>query len=246
MKNEYIEKRLVDDTWFDFTYHVPPTELLKIIQGVTFNHADSMGLDHVSMEKESNAFWIITKMKLKLYTPINCQDKITISTWTHEPSQVRFKRDFTIKKGKAFCVKGSSEWCCLDMTTHRPRKAESIKYPNLEMTKTLDIPTNYTNLKLDVDKKDYVYTYVIRSCDIDVNFHTNNLRYNYMALNTFSVKELCDIDIKEYEVYFVNESHEGDNIDIYRKRKGNLYYIEGRNGDKVVFRSVIKYKKKSA
>ncbi len=244
MKNYYIEKFTPDDTCIDFSYNMPIHEILKLIERATFNHANIMGLDHKTMEKSSNAFWIVTKLKLKIKSPISSGQKLNIKTWTHEPNLVRFKRDFVIRSNSRLLLKGSSEWCCLDMTTRKLRKASTVAYPELEMVEQTDVKTVYANLRPELDKLDYVYSYIVRATDIDVNFHTNNLKYNYMALNAFTVRELQQIQIKEYELYFINESHEGDIIEIYKKKIGNeYYYIEGKSGFKTIFKTIIKYKK---
>ncbi len=243
MKNYYKEKFSVDDTYLDFTNKVAIHDIVRIVERVAFNHANLIGLDHKTMEERDNAFWVVTKMKLKFINPIKVGEKLTLSTWTQPPEMVRFKRDGQIKAGSQVKVKSTTEWCCLDMENHRIRKASSIGYPNLEMVCTQNIKADYTNLKLDVDEKDYVYTYTVRSTDIDLNHHTNNTKYNFMAENAFSVEEFSAMEIKEWEVYFVNESHEGDNIKIYKRKYKNLYYIEGKIEDKTIFRAVAKFKK---
>ncbi len=244
MKNIYKEKFIVDDTYLDFTNNVPIHDIVRIIERVAFNHANTIGLDHSTMEKRDNAFWVVTKMKIKFVNPIKVGEKLTLATWTHTPELVRFKRDGTIKAGNQVKVKSTTEWCCLDMNTHRIRKANTIGYPNLEMACKLDVKADYTNLKADMGEKDYVYTYTVRSTDIDLNQHTNNTKYNFMAENAFSVAEFKNLSISEWEVYFVNESHEGDNIKIYRRKIKNCYFIEGKLEDKTIFRAVAKLKRK--
>ena len=217
MKNMYKEKLVVDDTSIDYEMRVPITEIMRMLEIATFNHADSIGLDHDNMIKTSNAFWIVSKMKLLVTGSLKSGDKATIKTWTYEPGMIRFDRACELKVGSSIKAKAIAEWCCLDYETRRIRKGNSINFPQLEMVETKKMPTTYTNMKLDVDKDDYVYTKTIRSTDIDVNNHTNNLKYNFMAIDCFTVDEMKSMDIKEYEIYFVNESHEGDKIDIYRK-----------------------------
>lgn len=244
MKNMYKEKLVVDDTSIDYEMRVPITEIMRMLEIATFNHADSIGLDHDNMIKTSNAFWIVSKMKLLVTGSLKSGDKATIKTWTYEPGMIRFDRACELKVGSSIKAKAIAEWCCLDYETRRIRKGNSINFPQLEMVETKKMPTTYTNMKLDVDKDDYVYTKTIRSTDIDVNNHTNNLKYNFMAIDCFTVDEMKSMDIKEYEIYFVNESHEGDKIDIYRKKYKSYYYIEGKCVDKTIFRTVIKFKKK--
>lgn len=245
MKNWHKESFLVDDTHIDFSNNVPVYELIKFFQIATFNHSSKMGLDHASMLEKSNAFWVVTKLKLKLSNKIKSSDRITATTWTHELGGVRALRDCVIKKKNLIVANCSSEWCCLDFETRRLRKMNSISYPTLEMEKTKRLNVNFTNMRESICEKDFVYSRVIHSTDIDTNNHTNNLKYNQMALDSFSVDELKGIDISEYEIYFVNESHEKDIINIHRKKLKNCYYIEGICSDKTIFKVVIKYKKKT-
>lgn len=245
MKNWHKEKFLINDTNLDCNSSVSITELIKFFQITTFNHSRVMGLDHNSMIKNSNAFWVITKLKLFLNGEVHSQDNISVTTWTHEVGAVRALRDCVIKNKNSTKVKATSEWCCLDYETRRLRKMSSICYPKLEMEKTNNLNTTFTNMREEVTEKDFVYSKIIRATDIDLNNHTNNLKYNFMALDAFSVEEFKTINIKEYEIYFVNESYEGDKIDVYKKRIKNYYYVEGKNQDATIFKVVIKFKKKT-
>ena len=243
MKNYYAERHIVDATNLNMNSQMSITNILRIIEGTTFNHAKELGLDHYNMIEKCNAFWIVSKIKLKIINPNICErDKITISTWTHLPGMLRFDRDSAIKIGNKLMVKATSEWCCLDATTRRPRKSNTVYYPEIEMVCNKSNNLKYTNMRVDVDKKDFVYTRQVRSTDIDVNNHTNNLKYNYFALDAFSVDELNKLNISEYEIYFVQESKENDLIDIYKTKKGKYYYIEGKSQNNTIFRVVIKVK----
>ncbi len=246
MKNWHTEKILINDTNVDYNSVVPVTEFLRLFQIATFNHSQEIGLDHNSMQEKSNAFWVVTKMKLCLNDFVRSQDKVSVTTWIHEVGGVRALRDCVMKIKNSIKVKATSEWCCLDYETRRLRKMNSISYPILDMQKTNKLNTVFTNMKEEVDKKDFVYSKIVRSTDVDLNNHTNNLRYNFMALDAFTVNEMKNINIKEYEIYFVNESYEGDKIDIFKKRLKNYFYIEGKIEDKTIFRSVIKFKKKES
>lgn len=244
MKNSYTEKLIVNDTEIDYELKVPVVELARLFEIATFNHADNIGLDHDTMVERDNAFWVVSKMKMQLKSDIHGQDKLSVKTWTHTPGMIRFNRDCTIKVKNSVKVKATTEWCCLDYETRKIRKASSVKYPELEMEEKSELNLPYSNMKLDVDESDYVYTRKIRTTDIDINNHTNNLKYNIIAFDALDIAELKSIDIKEYEIYFVNESKYGDEIKVYKKKLKDYIYIEGKTQDKTIFRSVIKYKKR--
>lgn len=244
MKNCHTEKLTVNDTNVDFNEIVPINELMRFVQLTTFKHSKLIELNHDTMQKNSNAFWVITKMKLVLNGEIKSGDKINITTWTHEIGAVRAIRDSVIKLKNSIKVKAVAEWCCLDYDTRKIRKLNSINYPKLEMEKTNNLNIEFTNLKVDVSNRDLVCSRTIRSTDIDVNNHTNNMRYNNIVLDAFTTEELKKIVFKEYEIYFVNESYENETLNIYKKRIKNLYYVEGKIQEKTIFRAVIKFKKK--
>lgn len=241
MKNFRKDKFITDDTELDLNSQLSITEIMRLLQLVTYNHSDEITLDHDTMITRDNAFWVVTKMKISILSPILSHEKLTLKTWTKQPGAVRFVRDLSIKCKNKIKVKGTSEWCCLDYTTRTLRKSNTIDYPQLEMIETKDNNLSFSNIKCDVDENDYVYTRTIRATDIDMNNHTNNLKYNFMALDAFNTQELKDKCIKEYEIYFVNESHENDQIKIYKRKIKNQYYIEGKIENKTIFRSVIRF-----
>ena len=196
MKNWHDEKLVVNDTFIDHTSTVPITKLMELFEIATFNHSTIMGLDHISMEKKSHAFWVVTKMKVILLNPIVSGEKIKTTTWTRDLGTVRALRDCVIKSKNCVKAKFLAEWCCLDFETRKLRRLNTICYPELEMEKINYIKTDFSNLRENVDEKNYVYTRTIKSTDIDMNSHTNNLKYNYMALDAFSKEELNSFNIK--------------------------------------------------
>lgn len=244
MKNLHNEKFVVNDTNLDHKMKLSLTEIIRFLQVTTFNHSNDIGLDHKTMQEKSNAFWVITKMKLKINKPIFSGDKIKVSTWTQPLSTIRAIRDFKIKQNNSVVAKAMTEWCCLDYNTRRIRKLNSIVYPDLEMVEKSSSGLEFSKDIVEFKENDYVYTRSIKATDIDINNHTNNLKYNYMALDAFTIDELNSFDIKEYEIHFVNETKLGDEVVVYKKKKGLNYYIEGRKDNLTVFKSIIKTKKK--
>lgn len=239
MKNSFEEKYIVKDTDLDFKYCVPITHIMRMLQDTAFNHANRVGLDHQSMIEHSNAFWVITKMKLRVLKDLHQFDKIKLKTWMQTPSGVRTERDLKISRDKETVVEACAEWCCLDWETRKLRKMSSIKFPKIKMQEKEKPNLTYTNTRAQLSEKDLCYTRKILSTDIDVNFHTNNLRYNFFALDAFSVEELKNMNIKEYEIHFVNESKEGDELKIYKKKLDAGFLVEGQTNGKTVFRSIF-------
>jgi len=244
MKNLHTEKLVVNDTNVNFEMKLSITEIIRFLQLTTFNHSNIIELDHKTMQEKSNAFWVITKLKVKLNKSVSSGETIKVATWTQPLSTIRAIRDFKIKQKNCVIAKACAEWCCLDLNTRRIRKLSTIQYPNLEMVEKGTSNLTFNNLNQEYSSNNYAYSRTIRSSDIDINNHTNNLKYNTIAIDAFSVEELKTFEIKEYEIHFVNESKEGDVINVYKKKIGNTYFIEGVTEEKVIFKVCLKIKKR--
>ena len=205
MKNVHTDKYLTNDVEVDVNEQLSAIDILKLLQRVTFAHSKIIGLDHQTMIDRDSAFWVVTKMKYVLNHPISANKKITLKTWTHLPQAVRFVRDLQIKEKNKLLVKAKSEWCCLDYKSRALRRSSSIKYPNLEMIETKDNNITFSNTKIDFSEKDFVYIKRIMPTDIDVNLHTNNLKYTVMAIDALSLQDLQNNFIKEYGKYPVRK-----------------------------------------
>lgn len=244
MQNLHTEKITINDTNVNFEMKLSINEIIRFLQLTTFNHSNKIMLDHKTMQEKSNAFWVITKLKVKLNKDVLSGENIKVATWTQPLSTIRAIRDFKIKQKNCIVAKASAEWCCLDFDTRRIRKLSTIQYPDLEMVEKGSSNITFNNLNQEYTNKNFVYSRTIRSTDIDINSHTNNLKHNTIALDAFSVEELKTFNIKEYQIHFVNESREGDIINVYKKKVGNTYFVEGKTDDKTIFKVCLKTKKR--
>ena len=238
MKNYHSEKLTINDSQQDLCNKVSIYEIVKMIQMATYNHSQKINLGHVEMLEHSNAFWVITKLKLKLEANINPQDKVMVSTWTRPLSLIRAVRDSAIKCKNKVLVKAVAEWCCLDCETKSIRKLNSIKYPELEMQKTKFHNIDFCKFS-EADNMEQVYTKQILASDIDVNMHTNNLKYVNMAMDVFTPEELRELLITEFEIHFINQSYFGDEIKIYKLKNKKQFTIVVKVGEKTIFKVLM-------
>ena len=81
----------------------------------------------------------------------------------------------------------------------------------------------------EVEDGDFVYVKTVKLCDLDVNRHMNNVVYTEIALNCFSADFLCDKKFNSYEVHFLKEAREGDNIKVYKKEESGGFVVVGKN-----------------
>ena len=154
---------------------------------------------------------------------------------------VRCNRCYQIIKDNEILINGITEWVIIDATTRTLRKVETTSYPNdIDWITEKSIEEKFRRFKDDFTENDVVYKRLIRSGDIDVTHHTNNVTYITMLLDTFSVKELENMSLKEIEVSYINESFEGETLSIYRKkREDGTYFSIKKDDGKVVLMGII-------
>ena len=147
-----------------------------------------------------------------------------------------------IKKGDEVFINAISEWVIIDATSRTLRKVETTSYPNdIDWIQEKSIEEKFRRFKDDFTEEDFIYKRLVRSGDIDVTHHTNNVTYITMLLDTFSVKELESKLWEDVEVSYLNESFEGETLSIYRKEREDGYSFSIKKEDgKVVLMAFFK------
>ena len=245
MKNTFSLTKRLEYSQVDWNYNYRIDCIFNDFQTITTFHSQEMGVDGPSMLKNSNAFWVLSKLKLQINELPLMGDEITANTFPTTVSSIKFMRDYLITKSGKSLILGTSEWCTLDATTGRLRKSSSVCYPfDMEHVEYGSGCTEFSKQKTTVEQKDYIYAHTVGYTDIDTNKHANNVSYVRMVLNAFSPEELCSSDVSEFEIYYLAQVYYGQQVQVYKVKTDYGYYIEGQNAEKPVFACVIKLKVK--
>ncbi|MGN0660776.1 MAG: acyl-[acyl-carrier-protein] thioesterase [Oscillospiraceae bacterium] len=197
---------------------------IDIFQDIAADHALILGIDGLTIKEKHNAFWAITKTKLRFFGRPAFFEKITAKTWPSKPSGVRCLRNYTVSSEKGLVCEGKSEWVILDYTTRFPKKLSSIDFPT---------ELDYLDDKLSLDgfakgapefsEEDFVYSRQIRYCETDLSRHMNNAYYCRYVLDTFDESFFDENERFELDISYICESKIGDTVKIYRRQDGDGY-----------------------
>ena len=205
MKSVYKKKIKIPSYYIDNNKKLSLTAGMGIIQDITSEHCDKLKIDRWSLLENSGAFWVTTKVKVQINKMPELNDLVSVETWTLDCGKVKFERDCAIRNNKETLVNFKTEWVALDEKTKRIRPAKSICYPkNMKNRKKRAINSDFSNFNYEICEKDYCYSRIIFSSDIDVNNHVNNCFYTRFVLDCFSTEEL-NAGISEYEIHFINQ-----------------------------------------
>lgn len=240
MNPTYTLELCVRSSEVDHRFGLRPDHIATYLQDITDLHATEMGVDGKTLVNESNAFWILSKLKMKIHRMPQFGDLLTLTTWPHAVKGVRFLRDYTIQKDGQLMAACTSEWCILDICDQKLRKADSIRYPHgMIHCEEQSGAGSFLRTRETVTDADHHHTYRSSFVDIDTNQHTNNIAYLRMALNCFTPDEYETLSIDELQINFLSQTFYGDTLEIYKKRIDGGYFITGKLGDQAVFTCTI-------
>ncbi len=230
--NEYILNTTVLSGQCDSLMRFKTESSFMAFQDVASRHAMFLGIDDFSLLEKDNALWVVSKTKVKINKLPRWNDEISIRTWPMGAEGVRCNRCYQIIKDGEVFINGITEWVIIDAETRHLRKVESTSYPNdIEWIKEKSIDEKFRKFKDDFTENVFINKRIVRSGDIDVTHHTNNVTYITMLLDTFTVKELENMTLKEIEVSYLSESLEGETLSIYRKDNEDGHYFSIKKDD---------------
>ena len=233
MNNSHSKNIKVLSTYCDPILRLSPVMMLTLFEEIADEHAMELDIDAPTLRKRDKAYWVVRQVRLELNDIIRDHDDIILKTWPAEANGFRCGRSYQIFKQNSDepVVRAFAEWVLIDSETKKIRPANSIKNPDIQYIKEKAVATPLRRFKNIFTEDDFVYERVVLTCEIDVSHHTNNVKYCAMLLDSFSVKELEEMNIKELEIYYEAESHEGETLRIYRKAVENGWQLMIKRGD---------------
>lgn len=191
------------------------TACLDIFQDVATLHAENFEFGPKGMNKR-NYFWVITKIRLHIERLPEMMDRIKASTWIQEADKVSCERDFSItdEDGRLLAY-GRSIWAIISHDTGR-LVPQSELFPDIvcDVEPPDDRPFVKMRRKFDEDDPSVrvLGSHVVKSVDIDLGGHMNNVKYVRAMLGCLTNRQIEELNIKEIDMQFMSQCYEGETI----------------------------------
>jgi acyl-CoA thioesterase FadM len=207
--------------------------ILGAFQLVEDANTEMMGmlkLDGETCLREYGGMWVYVRNHIELRRKIHWMDEYTIECYLSSIGGVKLTIDTIIKTGNYIAVASRTELCALDKETNRIRRANSVGVNENVVAENPETDIVFDNFKCV--PSEMIDNIVVHSSDIDFNHHTNNIAYVRYISNQYSIKERIKMPVNAIEIQYVNQTFEGDNLEIYRCSE-NAFSIQS-NGKTVV------------
>ncbi len=230
MNNRYSFTLRLRASDFDCNRQIKPSAILDLFQEAAGAHAKEIKSGFEDL-LERGLLWVITKEKFEVLKQPKMHSDVVVHTWPSEPSRVTFEREYLIESlGGEPLVKGTSEWV---IVSAEKRKIVPVKelYPFESFVTDKMFEGRFTKVS-DFETADFEGYAKPAFCDLDMNFHVNNIKYADYVLNSVDLKGR---EIEFFQLDFHKEVKKGDDIKLCICENGEQILCKGVNaaGDKM-------------
>ena len=232
-----IRERKLDASLCDTKVRIAVLGALQIVEDAITEMMSKQKIDGVTTQEKYGAVWVFTKNRLVFLNEAKWTDDLEIECFMATKSLVKMNAQTIIKKGDIDVAYSTVEMCALDQKAEKIRKVSEVGIDESIQFYGSKYDANFSkNTQIELEKVDSVK---VRSTNIDFCHHTNNMEYIRFLLNTYTVEELENSIIKEIEIDYINQSFEGQILDIYKKTVENKDIFEIKCQEKSIVKGEI-------
>ena len=181
-----------------------------MFQNMATLHADHFDIGPAGMNRR-NYFWVITRIVMHFDRMPSMMDMTEMLTWIQPADRAKSERDFALYAGDEKLFEGRSIWAVMSHETGRLVPMAGLFPDHIEFDEPApELPLS--KIGKDFDGCEEIGRYTIRSVDIDLGGHMNNVNYIRAMLGCFTTEKIRELNIKDMEVQFVSQSYEGSTI----------------------------------
>jgi len=222
--------------------------LFNYLQDIASDHAVKLGFGRDALMKD-NRFWVLSRMYAVITEWPLWGDIIVVKTWPNGTDKLFALRNYDVNfPDGRHIASATSSWLILDRTTKKVQRPDSIltQYnPNLHSDNS---PIRYAS-KLEPASEDghISHGFRIKVSDLDVNLHTNNVRYLKWVSDSYDLDFVMKNVPQSAELNYLAESLYNEEIMIrtsVEKENSSFYnhMIFRTNDNKELCRIRIEWK----
>ncbi len=238
MKNYYERELLVSSTFSDRACVTGVYQTTLLIQDTMTEFFHQYGCDAVRLIKSHNAVWAVARTKIRYDRHPYWMDRVRLRAWPVKLTPIAVHLNVLIEtlEGEPL-VRCRQELCVIDAEDHTLRRVDSTPFPlDMDLLPPA-LPEPCRRMKLDLGEEKKVFSHTIRTLDTDMNHHMNNAAYIRLLCDTLPSDFWDKKQIREFDIQYVNESVEGETIDVYLDLSEDEGAVQMKLGDKTLIKS---------
>ncbi len=201
--------------------------LFNYLQDIASDHAIRLGFGRDDLMIQ-NRFWVLSRIYAEISRMPKWDETILLRTWPNGTDRLFALRNFeAVYPDGSRLASATSSWLILDRTTKKVQRPDAILskfYSDLIPNQS---PIRYASkLEPAVENDISSSSYKIKVSDLDINLHTNNVRYLTWVSDCYSLDFVMKNVPMSAEINYLAESQFNEEVLIKTssEKKDGLYF----------------------
>ncbi|MDR2886396.1 MAG: hypothetical protein LBV26_00075 [Bacteroidales bacterium] len=199
--------------------------LFNYLQDIASDHAEILGFGRNDLMK-CNHFWALSRMYAEIAEWPAWEESIIVKTYPNGTDKLFALRNYEVSypDGRHIAF-ATSSWLILDQATRKIQRPEAaLSYFNRH-SEVQESPLRYAS-KLEAAGGEAVNsdTFRVRISDLDVNLHTNNVKYLQWINDSYDIDFVKQNTVYSTEINYLSESFYNDEVFLQARAGNNGYY----------------------
>ena len=201
----------------DNSYHLFLPHLCNQLLNAADLHSNERGYG-VRVLNDLHKTWVLSRFNLEISHLPEVYEGFAIETWVDNVMRYFTSRNFrVIDINGNVCANAHSIWALIDTDTRQP--VDILKINNGRIMNYVDrdkhVPIAPGGRLKFTTKGERLKSVVMNYSDIDMNGHVNSMKYMEHMLNLWPISWHNKHRVKRFEIAYVAESYEGDELNLY-------------------------------
>ena len=175
--------------------------------------------------------WVLSRLAIEMDEMPSQYAKFNVETWVEGAMRFFTNRNFRVvgttpEGDEKVYGYGRSVWAMIDTESRQPTDILSIHDGaiNQWIEKEKECPIEKGGRVKMSDDAEFVSTIDTHYNDVDINGHINSVKYIEHVLDLWSLSWYKEHRLKRFEIAYVAEAHEGDQLSFYREQTSEGEY----------------------
>lgn len=227
------------------------SSMFNYMQDIASEHAIRLGFGRDDLLK-NNHIWVLSRMYAVITDLPSWNETIIMKTWPNGIDRLFALRNYELSLSDGrHIASATSSWLILDQTTKKIIRPDSIlpQY-NFNTHSGFSAIRYASKLDFDTTESDLTPVYRIKVSDLDVNLHTNNVKYLNWVTDSYDLDFILNNVPQSIEINYLAESKFDEEIVISKWKNSedkNIFNhsIHKTSGKKELCRINIEWKRQT-
>ena len=198
---------------------------LSYFQDMAGEFMYKIGKGNDSLRKEYKTFWMYTKYKMHVEKKAGFEKCLHMETWVEKNKHSAvLNQALVISRDGEVYAHGVLESCFFNMEKNRLVRPDFVGFDERCKEEKGTI-LSFERFHHSIHSMEPCYNYIVRYTDLDGNHHMTNLHYINLMIDCCDSEFYKKYKITDFEIHFLEQSYEKDELKIYKKTEGNKIYI---------------------